>query len=258
MCPPQNHLLLPLLLLFSLTSSHALSPENHLLLPSSRKLHQDDSVFCESWRFTVETNDAGTWATIPSRCFNFVKTYMTGDRFSSDSKLVAENSLNFAKSINVSDDGKDAWIFDVDETLLFNLPYYEAHKFGAELFNEEAFDEWMLLAEAAVLPASLRLYKELQQLGFTIFLLTGRSEPYRNATEANLRNVGYSNWEKLILRGPSDKGKPAGEYKSERRKALEDKGYRIRGNSGDQWSDLLGYAIAQRSFKLPNPMYYIP
>ncbi|KAL2928963.1 Acid phosphatase 1 [Bienertia sinuspersici] len=135
---------------------------------------------------------------------------MTGDRFSSDSKLVAENSLNFAKSINVTDDGKDAWIFDVDETLLFNLPYYEAHNL--------AFDEWMLLAEAAVLPASLRLYKELQQLGFTIFLLTGRSEPYRNATEANLRNVGYSNWEKLILRGPSDKGKPAGEYKSERRK----------------------------------------
>lgn len=58
-------------------------------------------------------------------------------------------------------------------------------------------------------------------------------------------------------RGPSDKSKKAVEYKSEKRKELEDAGYRIRGNSGDQWSDLLGYAIGQRSFKLPNPMYYI-
>lgn len=58
-------------------------------------------------------------------------------------------------------------------------------------------------------------------------------------------------------RGPGDKHKLAIEYKSEKRQELVDAGYRIRGNSGDQWSDLLGYAIAQRSFKLPNPMYYI-
>lgn len=34
-------------------------------------------------------------------------------------------------------------------------------------------------------------------------------------------------------------------------------GYRIVGNSGDQWSDLLGSSLAIRSFKLPNPMYHI-
>lgn len=162
----------------------------------------------------------------------------------------------------------------------------------SEVFNEDSFDQYMLLAESPVLPASLSLYKELQRLGFTIFILTGRSEPFRNATEANLQSAGYSNWERLILRylitllslcfqilnifhlcskqfwflclmyvffnrGPSDKSKKAVEYKSEKRKELEDAGYRIRGNSGDQWSDLLGYAIGQRSFKLPNPMYYI-
>lgn len=58
-------------------------------------------------------------------------------------------------------------------------------------------------------------------------------------------------------RGPSDKGKLATQYKSEKRKELEDEGYRIHGSSGDQWSDLNGFAVAKRSFKLPNPMYYI-
>ncbi|KNA20723.1 hypothetical protein SOVF_049830 [Spinacia oleracea] len=260
MASPQNHRTLSLLLLISLlsfTPSQSLSPENHLLLPSNRKLGKDDQLFCESWRFSVETNDAGIWSTIPSRCFDFVKNYITGDHYLLDSKIVAEDELEFAKSVNVSGDGKDAWVFDVDETLLFNIPYYETHGYGSEIFNEESFDEYMLLGKSPPLSASLSLYQELQRLGFTIFILTGRSEPFRNATEANLRLAGYNNWERLILRGPSDKSKLAVEYKSEKRKELVDEGYRIRGNSGDQWSDLLGYAIAQRSFKLPNPMYYI-
>uniref|UniRef100_A0A803MPU0 Acid phosphatase n=1 Tax=Chenopodium quinoa TaxID=63459 RepID=A0A803MPU0_CHEQI len=214
--------------------------------PSSR-VRLIDSFVHQQW----------IWDTIPTRCFDFVKNYVTSDRYLSDSEVVAGDELEFAKSVNVSGDGKDAWIFDVDETLLFNLPYYELHGYGSEIFDEESFDEYMYLANSPALSASLSLYKELQQLGFTIFVLTGRSEPFRNATEANLRDAGYNIWERLILRGPSDKGKLAVEYKSEKRKELVDEGYRIRGNSGDQWSDLLGYAIAQRSFKLPNPMYYI-
>ncbi|GAB2239109.1 hypothetical protein Droror1_Dr00025022 [Drosera rotundifolia] len=54
-----------------------------------------------------------------------------------------------------------------------------------------------------------------------------------------------------------DHGKPATVYKSQKRNELVNDGYRIIGNSGDQWSDLLGYAMSVRSFKLPNPMYYI-
>jgi HAD superfamily, subfamily IIIB (Acid phosphatase) len=58
-------------------------------------------------------------------------------------------------------------------------------------------------------------------------------------------------------RGSSDNGKKAVAYKSEKRAELEAEGYRIHGSSGDQWSDLLGLPMAARSFKLPNPMYYI-
>lgn len=223
-----------------------------------RKIPNDNNAFyCESWRFTVETNDAGVWTLIPERCTSYVEDYMTGHRYSSDSAAVADQSLAFANTVKVSKDRMDAWIFDVDETLLSNLPYYVTHGFGSQIFDEVAFDKWVNEAEAPAIPASLKLYKELQLRGFKIFLLTGRSEYQRNDTEKNLVHAGYSNWERLILRGPSDKGKPATQYKSEKRKELEDEGYRIRGNSGDQWSDLTGFAVAQRSFKLPNPMYYI-
>jgi HAD superfamily, subfamily IIIB (Acid phosphatase) len=58
-------------------------------------------------------------------------------------------------------------------------------------------------------------------------------------------------------RDSSDIGKTAVAYKSEKRAELEAEGYRIHGSSGDQWSDLLGLPMAARSFKLPNPMYYI-
>ncbi|KHN40364.1 Acid phosphatase 1 [Glycine soja] len=161
-------------------------------------------------------------------------------------------------SVGLAGDGRDAWVFDVDETLLSNVPYYQGVGFGSEIFNETSFDNWVDLAAAPALPAILSLYNELKELGFKIFFLTGRSEFQRNATETNLLLSGYRDWERLILRGSSDQGKPATTYKSEKRAELENEGYRIHGNSGDQWSDLWGYAVSARSFKLPNPMYYIP
>ncbi|KAH9762695.1 acid phosphatase-like protein [Citrus sinensis] len=304
--------------LHSFLISHAFSQSVIQIFPGriefagDRKIRAGDELYCDSWRFSVETNDAGEWDSVPSRCVEFVQKYMTGEHYLSDSEIVSGYSLKHAKSANVSaGDGKDAWVFDIDETLLSNLPYYAAHGFGyfvffsepldwislfvgsygvvilpqalgsgpgfgaqqtlcgapnqqsgavrhrSEIFNEDAFDEWVDLAKAPALPASLNFYKELKQLGFKIFLLTGRNEFQRNTTEKNLLFAGYSDWKKLFLRGPSDQGKPATVYKSEKRLELVNEGYRIHGSSGDQWSDLLGFAKAERSFKLPNPMYYI-
>lgn len=67
-------------------------------------------------------------------------------------------------------------------------------------FNETSFDEWVDVAKAPALPASLKLYNEFQGLGIHIILLTGRSEFQRNATQVNLLFAGYHSWEKLILR----------------------------------------------------------
>ncbi|KAI3711591.1 hypothetical protein L1987_70130 [Smallanthus sonchifolius] len=219
---------------------------------------KNEDSFCESWKFSIEANDAGVWYVVPHRCEKFVTEYMNGERYRSDSEVIAEYALAYAKTVNISGDGKDAWIFDIDETLLSNLPYYVNHGYGSEVFDEKSFDEWVDFAEAPALPASFRLYTELQQLGFKIFLLTGRSEFQRECTDKNLHYAGFTNYEKLFLRGDSDLGKLATLYKSEKRQELKDEGYRIHGSSGDQWSDLFGFATASRAFKLPNPMYYIP
>lgn len=208
----------------------------------------------------METNDAGKWELVPRRCVGFVRDYVSGERYAVDSDAVAESSIAYATRVAAekNQNGKIAWVFDIDETLLSNVPYYADHGYGSEAFDETSWNEWVVLAKAPVLPASLRLYNELQKHGFAIFLLTGRDEPQRNFTESNLLSAGYSNWKRLILRGSSDQGKAATIYKSEKRKEIEDEGYVIYGSSGDQWSDLTGFAVARRSFKLPNPLYFIP
>ncbi|KAL1554999.1 acid phosphatase 1-like [Salvia divinorum] len=231
-------------------------PEKETLLDAAGR-RKSDHLYCSSWRFTVETNDAGAWTRVPARCVNFVKEYITGDLYASELEAVAANAAEYAREIGVSGDGRDAWVFDIDETLLSNVPYYAVNGFGSQIFDEPSFNEWVELTEAPAIVPGLRLYKELQHLGFTLFLLTGRGEYQRHATERNLMYAGFTNWEKLIVRGNADKGKPASVFKSEKRKEIEDAGYIIHGSSGDQWSDLMGFALARRSFKLPNPLYYI-
>ncbi|TVU07867.1 hypothetical protein EJB05_41241 [Eragrostis curvula] len=218
-----------------------------------------DALFCDSWMLSVETGNAGPWTAVPTRCLASVLAYMEGDRYASDSAVVAADSLAFASQALAAAKGaaKPAWVFDIDETLLCNEPYYAVDATRMLTFNETSFDEWVDEAKAPALSSSLKLYNELLELGFHVILLTGRSEFQRNSTEANLLFAGYRSWEKLILRQPSDIGKPAVQYKSERRAAMEAEGFKILGNSGDQWSDLLGSPMATRSFKLPNPMYFI-
>jgi len=60
-----------------------------------------------------------------------------------------------------------------------------------------------------------------------------------------------------LCRSPEYKGQGAVKYKSAIRKEIEREGYRIWGNVGDQWSDLQGECSGKRTFKLPNPMYFI-
>ncbi|KHN01772.1 Acid phosphatase 1 [Glycine soja] len=253
---------------------------------------------------------------------------MTGKGYAVDLEMVSKEAEEYARTVPLGYDGKDAWIFDIDETLLSNLPYYAAHGYGLEVFDREKFNNWVekgvtpaiepslklyedvlnlgfkviLLTgrserhrsvtvdnlinagfkewdqlilrlevfdheqfnnwvEKGVTPAiepSLKLYEDVLNLGFKVILLTGRSERRRSVTVDNLINAGFKEWDQLILRNSDDQGKRAVLYKSEKRSEMEKDGYRILGNSGDQWSDLLGSSVSVRSFKLPNPMYYIP
>ncbi|KAK8454753.1 hypothetical protein SEVIR_4G027400v4 [Setaria viridis] len=213
-------------------------------------------VRCASWRLAAEANNLAPWKAVPAGCAAHVRDYIAGAAYRSDLDLVARESTTYARAAPLRGDGRDAWVFDIDETLLSNLPYYAEH--GLELFDHQKFDRWVERGEALAIPSSLKLYNEVRELGFKTFLLTGRSEGHLDITAENLKKQGFHDWDKLILREACDCKKTATVYKSEKRKAMEEEGYRILGNSGDQWSDLLGWSMSARSFKLPNPMYYIP
>ncbi|XP_051122810.1 acid phosphatase 1-like [Andrographis paniculata] len=248
----QNLLFLTLFSLFlSSTSSSSSS------LSSSCEEISEVPLMCASWRVAVEANNVSPWTRIPEECGDYLASYIGGG-YEMDLEIVSEQAAIFARSFNLSMDGKDVWIFDVDETLLSNLPYYIDHGYGVEVFDSVKFDEWVEMGMAPAVEHSLKLYEEVLGLGFKIVFLTGRSERHKNVTVDNLIQAGFREWDKLILRGVEDHGKTAREYKSEKRDELVKEGYRIVGNSGDQWSDLLGSSMSMRSFKLPNPMYYIP
>ncbi|XVF49409.1 hypothetical protein PTKIN_Ptkin04bG0009500 [Pterospermum kingtungense] len=201
------------------------------------KFDEEVESQCTSWRFAVETNNLSPWKTIPEECAGYVKDYMMGRGYKLDLERVSNEAGVFAKSVELSGDGKDAWVFDVDETLLSNLPYYIEHGYGLEIFDPVEFEKWVQKGMAPAIGPSLKLYEKVLELGFKVFLLTGRGEK---------------------LRDSEDQGKLATVFKSEKRSKIVEEGYRILGNSGDQWSDLLGSFPSSRSFKLPNPMYYIP
>ncbi|XP_020575264.1 acid phosphatase 1-like [Phalaenopsis equestris] len=264
---PLLHLILLSSILYksSAASNKAADTLLRLLPPAAETLNSNvlvnvagddpNEAYCESWRLSVETNNAGNWKKISSRCASSVEAYVRGPQYALDSKVVSRLAQNYAKNIRLAGDGMDSWIFDVDETLLSNIHHY----FAWEVMNETvAAEQWGASTKSPALPWSLWLYKKLQGMGFQLILLTGRKETHRNSTEQNLLAVGYHSWEKLILRGNLDAGKRAMAYKSEKRAELVAQGYRIHGSSGDQWSDLMGEPMARRSFKVPNPMYHIP
>lgn len=94
--------------------------------------NDDVRLWCESWRFAGEANNLGPWTTVPVECVSYVKTYMTGKRYAFDLEMVSREASRFARSIQMRTDGMDAWVFDIDETLLSNLPYYAEHKYGLD------------------------------------------------------------------------------------------------------------------------------
>ncbi|KAJ8644914.1 hypothetical protein MRB53_006662 [Persea americana] len=198
--------------------------------------HHLHGISCQSWRFGVETNNIRGWKTVPLSCEAYVGHYMLGHLYRQDSKVVTNEAALYAEGLNLTKDGKDVWV--------------------AKPYNSTQFDAWVDGGKAPALPESLNLYKKLLSLGFKIFFLTGRLEKRREITDTNLKRVGYHTWEKLILKSSNASG-TALAIKSSKRKELEAQGYRILGNMGDQWSDILGNNAGQRTFKLPDPTYYI-
>lgn len=120
-----------ILALFAVLVHPAISSRvsSFIKLPSSVESRSSVASYCEGWRLAAETDNAGKWM-VPHQCVNYIKNYINGGQFDKDYDVVASYAIAYAKTINLAGDGKDAWVFDVDETLLSNLEYYKAHGYG--------------------------------------------------------------------------------------------------------------------------------
>jgi predicted secreted acid phosphatase len=103
---------------------------------------------------------------------------------------------------------------------------------------------------------TLDLFNLAKKNGVAVFLITGRREAVRQPTTENLQEQGFTDWAGLILK-PDASTQTTVAYKSGGRATIEQQGYRIIANVGDQYSDLAG-GHEDKAFKLPNPFYFLP
>jgi predicted secreted acid phosphatase len=143
-----------------------------------------------------------------------------------------------------------AIVLDIDETSLSNYTQLEANNFS------NASGALIVAATSTNQPAiapTLDLYRQARAAGISVFAITGRPTLVQSLTMQNLANAGYTDLQGVFFKPSADAVIP---FKSGERAAIEQQGYRIVANVGDQESDLAG-GHADRGFKLPNPFYFI-
>ncbi len=175
-----------------------------------------------------------------------------------------------------------AILLDVDDTSLATWNYEIASNWA---YNPTTNADFVLNQKFPAVPGMVDMVKAAEREGYAIFFLTGRGAAQEQATLGNLTadgvgvDAGYpkptalSNGEDGLFTKPAVANYPdylkqacAGDpngscttihYKSATRAHIESLGYDIVANFGDQFSDLKG-GFADRTFKLPNPNYYLP
>lgn len=164
-----------------------------------------------------------------------------------------------------SGSGKPAIVLDVDDTTLLTYNFERRVDYA---FSDKAQDDYLRTTDMDPVFGMKKLVNWAHSKGVTVFFLTGRKEHQRDWSVRNLKNAGY--------KAPVDKSHfylknkenpppylscgadcTTIEYKSGTRKHIESQGYDILGNFGDQYSDLRG-GHAAKTYKIPNPMYYLP
>jgi len=169
-----------------------------------------------------------------------------------------------------------AVVFDADDTTLWTYDMEDA----AMHFNFDPALQgtWVQDQRFPAVPGMPALVSEIEDRGYDVYGITGRSASQEPATLGNLEKVGYDAFDADNFYTKFDATTPKPdylschasvdpnddpdkcttvEYKAGTRAHIESTGETIVLNIGDQYSDLQG-GHAQHSVKLPNPTYYLP
>ena len=234
---------------------------------------------------TAKTGISGTWQ----------DPLNLDSNYANEARGVAKDGGNWlAARANKKDAGKRAIVLDVDDTTLttWNYELYSNWDFNpatnGDFVNQELFP---------ATPGMVEMVNQAAAEGYAVFFLTGRPVAQYDATLGNLTdsdttgvNAGYTTPTLIDLDGSGPGGEAPGlftkppvgsypdyldqpqfcgpavdagascptiQYKSGTRAYIESLGYDIVGNFGDQFSDLEG-GFADKTFKMPNPNYFLP
>ena len=160
---------------------------------------------------------------------------------------------------------RPAVVFDIDETSLSNWEALKANDFGR--FSDGPCNNlpqgpcgliaWDQRAQSTVIQPTMDVFTTARDRGTAIFFITGRDETQRAATERNLKAAGYTGYTQLFMEPAGAQYVSAADFKAPQRQKIEQRGYTIIANIGDQPSDLAG-GFSERTYLLPNPFYRIP
>lgn len=191
-----------------------------------------------------------------------ITQYIDSGRYDADVARVAGDARAYLEQ-RAGAVSKPAIVLDIDETSLSNWPAYRVNGW-ARIVNGECdlqqgpcgLRAWQALARSPALPPTLDLSRRAKTLGVAVFFISGRPAALRAATERNLREQGFD-WDELIIFPEGAKFASAVDFKAPQRERIAARGYTILLTMGDQESDLDG-GYAEQTFKLPNPVYFLP
>ncbi len=208
------------------------------------------TIFINSKSFAEPTN-------IHSLRQELLKYYDSGEYFKDISKIATEADKyidqQVKENIKNGNSKKLAVVLDIDET---SLSYYKNMAKRHFCYDPIASRNEILKANAPAIEPVLSLYRNAINNKVSVFFITARRSYAQQATIRNLKNAGYTKFTAVYTRPTTYNKGSIQEYKAATRAMLESKGYTIIASIGDQMSDLQG-GHAIKTFKIPNPYYYI-
>ncbi len=179
--------------------------------------------------------------------------YASGEYIKELEKKTIEAKNYLDRRLGQGGEEKLAIVLDIDETALSNVEALRRNHYST---NMQAFTANYLFTKLPSIGPTLGLFHYAKRRGVDVFFVTSRPNVPEviNATVANLKQAGYSDWKELYLKPIEDNTLSSATFKKSMRQKIQDMGYTIVLNIGDQQSDVAG-GLAELAVKYPNPFY---
>ena len=219
-------------------------------------------------------------------------TFSPDSNYAREASSVAADGAHWlaAKANSQAPSGMKAIVLDVDDTTLATWNY---EVFSNWAYNPTTNATYVLGQLFPAVPGMVGMVSQAKAEGYAVFFITGRPDSQHVATLGNLGadgtgidagypaptavDIGHGGFTDGLFTKPSvgsypayldkpefcaaaidaDKSCATIPYKAGTRAYIESLGYEIVADFGDQYSDLLG-GYADKTFKMPNPNYYLP